>query len=106
MPITPEIHFVIAFSPYPLLRETVEVAVAASADQVFLRATLRHVRRVPRVGRRAASHPIRMANHGATHVGAGPVAAWRVTHLQRSVRVRARQDVVLIRLVANAVDGH
>ena len=37
-----------------------------------------------------------MADHRpAGRVGAGPVAAWRITGLQRSVRLRAGEDVVL-----------
>jgi hypothetical protein len=38
-----------------------------------------------------------MADHGAAgRIGAGPVAARRVTGLQRAVRLRSGEDVVLV----------
>src|SRR6188474_1717866 len=37
-----------------------------------------------------------MTDHRSAGVGAGPVAARRITRLQSSIRLGARQDVVLI----------
>ena len=62
-------------------REAVQIAVAASRDEVRLRATARRMRRVPRRARCAATHPIGVAQlrrtgavGGRRPVGAGGVA--------------------------------
>src|SRR5687768_3352847 len=47
-----------------------------------------------------------MADHRpAGRLGAGPVAAWRITGLQRSVRLRAGEDVVLVARDRSALLG-
>src|SRR5688572_6831143 len=62
------------------------------------------MRRIPRRRGCAAAFAIVVADIRAAGLRrAGPVAARRLAHLQRPVRLRAGEDVVLIRLVAHAI---
>src|ERR1700687_5570240 len=87
--------------------EAVEHAGAAGGDQVRLAAAATRVRGVPRSV--VATLFVHVAElHRAPAVGVAGVVAARVIHPVRvaaAVRLRACQDVVLVRCVADAVDG-
>ena len=99
---------------FPLLRlaglirrEAVEQPGSSSPCEVFLAAATRHVRGIPR--RIPAAAAVMMSQHGC--IGrAGvtrPVSAGRgirIAGQRPACGIRACQDVVLIRLIAAAVD--
>src|SRR5688500_8244189 len=85
-------------------RKTVQVAVAAADRQALLAAAAARVRRVPRaVG--VADSVVVADLHVALAVHVGGVVAARVVHAVgegAAFGCRSRQDVVLVRLIANA----
>ena len=86
-------------------REAVEVACAAGADQRFLGAAGAQMRRVP--GNVAAAGAVGMAEHRGAGAVAGPVAAGAILAGRERTAFHGRtgQDVVRVRVVADAIVG-
>ncbi len=85
--------------------EAVEAPGSAGGYEIFLAATIAHMRRIP--GGVAAAEPVVMAEHGISSSVAGPiVTSCDVGSPDRSttVGVGTREHIVLIRHVTDAVD--
>src|SRR5690348_11705680 len=96
-----------ASGPTPLVcRETVEQPRSAGRYQIGLTAAARRVRGIPRAVA-AASSIVMAQHHAAATIRVARVIAARGIHVARNrpaERVRSREDVVLVRCVADAVD--